>query len=97
MKKSLEFMIKSRPNSTNFPTGKKDNLDFSKNCKTKRRNYKKNLLKVFRLWKDAKTGSESIFLGSKTLRITINKKRNKKRLIPSVMINFTIEPWKISI
>lgn len=80
----------------NFRTGKKDSLGFSKNYKAKRRNYKRNLWKVFRLWKDARIGSESIFSESKILHKIIKIKRNKKRPILSVMISFTIGPYKIN-
>ena len=80
----------------NLPTDKKNNSGWRKSFRTKSKNYKRGLCKVFRLWNSVRTGFGSICLDNKTPHKTTRIKRNKKRQIRSVTINFMTGLWKIS-
>ena len=70
-------------------------MGFSRNCKVKRKDYRKSLSRVYKRCKNVRIGLKYMFLEMKANGIIIKKRRNRNRLILSVMMNFMIERWKI--
>lgn len=75
----------------NYRTSKKKNMDWKKNFKLEKKGFKRNFCKVYKLCKDVKIGSESIFLEMIAMLNWREKRKSKKKEILSVMINFMTE------
>ena len=79
----------------NYQTSKKKNMDWKKNFKLEKKNFKRDFCKAYKLCKDARIGLESIFLGTIVMPNCRKKRKSKKKEILSVMINFLTELYKI--